>query len=89
MTAGFLVSAAIVARFMVRGVLAARRGDIVLHRRAMRHVVAQMSVAVTSRAMLLGFDAVGVRPRPRLRRRALGAGRRERRGGRAFSLRSA
>ena len=62
MTAGFLVSAAIVARFMVRGVLAARRGDIVLHRRAMRHVVAQMSVAVTSRAMLLGLDAVGFDP---------------------------
>ena len=61
-TAGFLVSAAIVAGFMVRGVLAARRGDIVLHRRAMRHVVAQMSVAVTSRAMLLGLDAVGLDP---------------------------
>lgn len=61
-TAGFLVSASIVAWFMVRGVLAARRGDVVLHRRAMRHVVGQMSVAVTSRALLLGFDAVGVDP---------------------------
>jgi hypothetical protein len=28
----------------------------------MRHVVAQMSVAVTSRALLLGFDAVGIDP---------------------------
>jgi len=43
-------------------VRAARRGDLVSHRRAMRHVVGQMSVAVTSRAMLLGFDAVGFDP---------------------------
>jgi hypothetical protein len=61
-TAGFLLSAAIIAWFMVRGVMAARRGDVVLHRRAMRHVVGQMSVAVTSRAMLLGLDAVGINP---------------------------
>jgi uncharacterized membrane protein len=61
-TAGFLLSAAIIAWFMVRGVIAARRGDVVQHRRAMRHVVAQMSVAVTSRALLLGFDAVGLDP---------------------------
>jgi uncharacterized membrane protein len=61
-TAGFLVSAAIIAGFMVSGVLAARRGDVVSHRRAMRHVVGQMSVAVTSRALLLGFDAVGIDP---------------------------
>jgi uncharacterized membrane protein len=61
-TAGFLVSAAIIAGFMVRGVLAARLGDVVSHRRAMRHVVGQMSVAVTSRALLLGFDAMGIDP---------------------------
>jgi uncharacterized membrane protein YozB (DUF420 family) len=61
-TVGFLLSAAIVAGFMVHGVMAARRGDIVLHRRAMRHVVGQMSVAVTSRALLLGLDAAGVDP---------------------------
>ena len=61
-TVGFLVSAAIVASFMVRGVTAARRGDVVLHRHAMRHVVAQMSVAVTSRVLLLGLDAVGIDP---------------------------
>jgi uncharacterized membrane protein YozB (DUF420 family) len=61
-TAGFLVSAAIIAGFMVCGVFAARRRDIVLHRRAMRHVVGQMSVAVTSRALLLGLDAVGIDP---------------------------
>src|ERR1700722_4781237 len=56
-TAGFLVSAAIVASATVRGVLAARRRDIASHRCAMQHVVAQMSVAVTSRALLLGFGA--------------------------------
>jgi uncharacterized membrane protein len=61
-TAGFLLSAGIVAWFMARGVVAARRGDMALHQRAMRHVVGQMSVAVTSRAMLLGFDALGVDP---------------------------
>lgn len=61
-TAGFLVSAAIVAGFMIHGVAAARRRDLVAHRRAMRHVFAQMSVAVTSRAMLIGFDALGVNP---------------------------
>lgn len=61
-TAGFLLSAALVAGFMARGVVAARRRDLVLHRRAMRHVFAQMSVAVTSRAMLIGFDRLGVSP---------------------------
>jgi uncharacterized membrane protein len=61
-TAGFLLSAAIVARFMVGGVLAARRRDLFAHRRAMRHVVAQMSVAVTSRALMLGLDFAGMNP---------------------------
>lgn len=61
-TAGFLLSAAIVAGCMVLGILAARRRQLVAHRRAMRHVVAQMSVAVTSRAMLMALDARGVDP---------------------------
>jgi uncharacterized membrane protein YozB (DUF420 family) len=61
-TAGFLLSAALVAGFMVHGIVTARRRDFVLHRRAMRHVVGQMSVAVTSRAMLFGFDALGFDP---------------------------
>jgi hypothetical protein len=61
-TAGFLLSGGIVAWFMVRGVAAARRRDLVSHRRAMRHVFAQMSVAVTSRALLIGLDRVGVDP---------------------------
>src|SRR5207248_4390151 len=61
-TAGFLLSAAIVGWFTIRGVVAARRRDFVSHRRAMRHVVGQMSVAVTSRAILIGFDAIGIDP---------------------------
>jgi hypothetical protein len=61
-TAGFLLSAAIVGAAMGHGVLAARRRDLRSHRRAMLHVVAQMSVAVTSRAMLRGFDALGLDP---------------------------
>jgi hypothetical protein len=61
-TAGFLLSAAIVAWGIVRGVMAARRRDFATHRRAMRHVVGQMSVAVTSRALLFALDAAGVDP---------------------------
>lgn len=61
-SAGFLLSGAIVAWFMTRGVLAARRRDLVRHRRAMLHVFAQMSVAVTSRALLIGLDAAGMSP---------------------------
>ncbi len=61
-TAGFLLSGAMVAFCTVRGVLAARRSDLVSHRRAMQHVFAQMSVAVTSRAMLVGFDFTSIDP---------------------------
>lgn len=61
-SAGFLLSAAIVAGFMVTGVLSARRRDLVSHRRAMRHVVAQMSVAVTSRALMIALDAPSLDP---------------------------
>jgi uncharacterized membrane protein YozB (DUF420 family) len=61
-TAGFLLSAAIVAGAMIAGVRAARRRDLSLHARAMRHVVGQMSVAVVSRALILGLDAVGLSP---------------------------
>lgn len=62
MTAGFLLSAAIVAWFMVGGVVAARRRELIAHRRAMSHVVAQMSVAVTSRALMIALDFAGVNP---------------------------
>jgi uncharacterized membrane protein len=61
-TAGCLLSAARVAWFGVRGVGAARRRDLVTHARAMRHVFAQMSVAVTSRALLLLLDRAAVDP---------------------------
>lgn len=60
--AGFLASAAVVAWGMVQGVVSARAKDFVTHRRAVWHVLAQMSVAVSSRALLLGLDAVGVDP---------------------------
>jgi uncharacterized membrane protein len=56
--AGFLLSGLIVMVGMVHGIVTARRGDIVAHRRAVLHVLAQLSVAVTSRAMLFVLDAV-------------------------------
>lgn len=61
-TLGFLLSAAIVLVGMIHGVLSARRGQVASHARAMRHVVAQLSVAVTSRALLIFFDLAGVAP---------------------------
>ena len=61
-TVGFLLSAAIVTGSMILGVRAARRRDLPVHARAMRHVVAQMSVAVVSRALIVGLDALGVDP---------------------------
>lgn len=60
--AGFLLSGGIVALGVVAGVLAARRRDLVSHRRAMLHVVAQMSVAVWSRALMVALDAASVEP---------------------------
>jgi hypothetical protein len=59
-TIGFMLSGAIVAAAMVQGVRTARTRRFVEHRRWMLHVLAQLSVAVTSRAMLFGFDAAGV-----------------------------
>jgi Predicted membrane protein (DUF2306) len=61
-TAGFLLSAAIIGASMIAGVRAARRRDLILHAYAMRQVVGQMSVAVSSRALIVGLDAVGVSP---------------------------
>ncbi|MET0793392.1 MAG: DUF2306 domain-containing protein [Polyangiaceae bacterium] len=61
-TAGFLLSAAIVAGAMLAGVRAARRRELTGHARAMRHVVGQMSVAVVSRALIVALDAIGVDP---------------------------
>jgi uncharacterized membrane protein YozB (DUF420 family) len=61
-TAGFLLSAVIVATALIFGVRAARRRDLISHARAMRHVVGQMSVAVVSRALIVALDSAGVAP---------------------------
>jgi hypothetical protein len=61
-TAGFLLSGAIVAAGVVLGVRAARRRDLVSLARAMRHVVAQMSVAVSSRLLIVLLDMAGMDP---------------------------
>ena len=59
-TVGFTLSGAIVALAMVQGVRTARARRFVAHRRWVLHVLAQLSVAVTSRAMLFAFDAAGL-----------------------------
>lgn len=56
-TAGFMLSGAIVTASMVQGVRAARAGNYVQHRRFVLHVLAQMAVAVVSRALLFAADA--------------------------------
>jgi hypothetical protein len=61
-SAGFLLSALIVGWGIVHGIVTARRRDLVSHQRAMRHVVAQMSVAVTSRTLMFVLDSRGVDP---------------------------
>jgi uncharacterized membrane protein len=61
-SAGFLTSGAVIALAVVLGVRAARRGELARHRRAMLHVVAQMSVAVSSRALIVAFDLAGFEP---------------------------
>jgi hypothetical protein len=59
-TIGFLLSGAIVAVAMVQGVRSARARRFLEHRRWVLHVLAQLSVAVTSRAMLFALDAAAV-----------------------------
>lgn len=59
-TLGFMLSGAIVVVAMVQAVRAARAGRYAEHRRFVLHVVAQMAVAVISRAMLLGADAAAL-----------------------------
>lgn len=61
-TVGFALSGLIVALAMVQGVRRARARDYAGHRRCMLHVLAQLSVAVTSRALLYLLDAVGSDP---------------------------
>lgn len=61
-TVGFALSGLIVALAMVQGIRRARAKDFVGHRRCALHVLAQLSVAVTSRALLVLLDAVGIDP---------------------------
>jgi hypothetical protein len=61
-TVGFLLSGAIVAVAMVLAVREARARRFGAHRRFVLHVLAQLSVAVTSRAMLFGLDAIAFDP---------------------------
>ncbi len=59
-TLGFILSGVIVAVAMIAGVAAARARRFLAHRRAVWHVLAQLSVAVSSRAMLFALDAAAV-----------------------------
>ncbi len=61
-TAGFALSGLIVAVAMAWGVRRARVKDQAGHRRCMLHVLAQLSVAVSSRALLFLLDAAGIDP---------------------------
>jgi hypothetical protein len=63
-TVGFALSGLIVAFAMAWGIGRARVKDFVGHRRCMLHVLAQLSVAVTSRTLLNLLDAVGIDPDP-------------------------
>lgn len=62
--AGFVVSGAITGTAMVLAIASARRRDVLAHRRAVAHVIAQMSVAVVSRVLLVvaAFVAPTVAP---------------------------
>ena len=61
-TVGFALSGLIVALAMLQGIRRARAKDTAGHRRCMLHVLAQLSVAVTSRTLLILLDAVGIDP---------------------------
>jgi hypothetical protein len=61
-TLGFVATGAITLVAMVQGVRTARARRFAEHRRWVWHVLAQLSVAVTSRALLLAFDAAAVDP---------------------------
>src|SRR5262245_51935545 len=63
-TVGFALSGLIVALAMVQGIRRARAKDYLGHRRCMLHVLAQLTVAVTSRTLLSLLDAVGIDPEP-------------------------
>ncbi len=59
-TLGFMLSGIIVVTSMVQAIRTARAGRFADHRRYTLHVLAQLSVAASSRAMLFVFDAAGI-----------------------------
>lgn len=61
-TVGFILTGIITGGAMLWGIRQARRRNFVAHRRAVFHVLAQLSVAVTSRAMLFALHAAGMEP---------------------------
>lgn len=61
-TLGFVLSGLIVVAAMVQGIRTARARQFATHRRFVMHVLAQLSVAVISRAMLFAFNATPVDP---------------------------
>jgi hypothetical protein len=63
-TLGFLVSGAITVVAMVQAIRSARARRFTAHQRAALHVLAQLSVAVTSRALLVVLEAAGLEPDP-------------------------
>lgn len=58
-TLGFWLTGGIALVAMLKSVSAARRGDMRAHRRFSAHVVAQLSVAVVSRFILVGAEELG------------------------------
>jgi hypothetical protein len=63
-TLGFLASGAITVVAMVQAIRSARARRFTAHRHAALHVIAQLSVAVSSRALLLLLEATGLDPDP-------------------------
>lgn len=61
-TLGFLLTGAIVMVAMVQGIRAARARQYARHRLLIFHVLGQLSVAVTSRAMLYGLESSNLNP---------------------------
>ena len=59
-TLGFWLTGMIALLALVKSIVSARRGDFRAHRRFSSHVVAQLSVAVFSRFLLVGAESIGV-----------------------------
>ncbi|HSA59593.1 MAG TPA: DUF2306 domain-containing protein [bacterium] len=61
-TLGFLLSGAVVLWAMIQAIRAARAGQFARHRRLTFHVLGQLSVAVSSRAMLFVLESCNFNP---------------------------